>query len=260
MPVRLTFEKNGCGDALILLHGLFGSGRNLDSISRYFSGSYMVYSPDLRNHGKSPHHEIMDYFSMADDINVFIEENTIKTPILVGHSMGGKVAMVNALQYPQMISALIVLDIAPVKYTFEYNNILEALTNLDLGTITSRREADVLLGEHYNNARFRQFLLQNLIRKDGRYSWRMNLGSIRKNINHITGFPGSFVTPFNGPCLFLGGENSEYISSEHQVEIDQLFPLNTVRMVAGAGHWLHAEQTERVNKEIQAFLEVNHLD
>ncbi len=257
MPVRLNFEKTGSGKPMILLHGLFGSGRNLKALSRFFSGSHTVYTLDLRNHGKSSHHDIMDYFAMADDVHEFIKEHNIVSPILAGHSMGGKVAMVNALINPHVPSALVVLDIAPVTYTFEYQHILDSLVSLDTASIKSRREADEFLSEYYENPQFRQFLLQNLVRDKEGYAWRLNLASISANIHHITGFPEFIEHRFQGPSLFLGGGNSDYLKDDYRPVIDGLFPNNMVRRLENAGHWLHAEQTESVNAIIGEFLQTH---
>lgn len=255
MTLKLTYEQSGSGTALILLHGLFGSGRNLKSISRHLASGYSVYMPDLRNHGDSPHHEVMDYVTMADDIDRLITDDNMEQAILVGHSMGGKVAMVNALQNPDTVTALVVLDIAPASYSFEYTHIIDALLDLDLDSLSSRKDADRILGEHYQNPVFRQFLLQNLVRQDGRFTWRLNLEAVRRNLDSIRTFPEMHDRVYTGPALFLGGENSDYISTEHEAGIKRLFPNCDIRMVPDAGHWLHAEQGETVNREIADFLE-----
>jgi esterase len=255
MAVKLAFEQSGSGDAVILLHGLFGSRRNLNSIARHLSSDHAVCTPDLRNHGNSPHHDTMDYRSMAADIYALMDDCNLNRAVLIGHSMGGKIAMVNALLNPEMVTALVVLDIAPARYNFEHTHILDSLASLDPDTISSRQEADRLLGKEYANPMFRQFLLQNMVRRDGRYAWRLNLQAIRTNIDHITGFPDDFEGGYSGPTLFLGGEHSSYIKEQHRDEINRLFPDNEIRKIRDAGHWLHAEQGKAVNREISGFLE-----
>ncbi|MDX1519939.1 MAG: alpha/beta fold hydrolase [Gammaproteobacteria bacterium] len=254
MPVKLKYDHKGTGDALVLLHGLFGSGRNLDALARKFCSNRTVISPDLRNHGNSPHHDVMDYLTMADDIKELMVANSVKNPVLVGHSMGGKVAMVNALLYPEEVTAVVILDIAPAEYTFEHQPVLETLANLDLESIQSRRDADELLGEEYRNPMFRQFLLQNLVRINGHFQWRLNLDAISNNIHHITGFPELPGRSYDGPALFLGGDNSAYISNEHHADIHRLFPSARIKIIPDAGHWLHVDQTATVIAEIEFFL------
>lgn len=257
MSYQLNYSKSGTGENLILLHGLLGSGRNLDSLSRGLRHKHTVYSLDLRNHGQSFHDEVMDYLLMAEDVQHFCHEQNINAPVVIGHSMGGKVAMVNALLDPGKTAALIVLDIAPVNYKLELNHILDILVRLDLSQIDSRAEADKLLANEFKSSQFRQFIIQNMVRDNDGFRWRLNLQAISNNLGHITGFPDLSGKKYPGPCLFLGGENSDFIQADHTSVIRDYFPASEVRKIADAGHWLHAEKTDQVLEEIRGFLQKN---
>ena len=239
---------------LIFLHGLFGSGRNLQSIAKYFDDEYDIFLMDLRNHGSSFHNHRMDYERMSADLDDFITEMAIDSPILIGHSMGGKVAMTQALQIKNPITAVIVLDIAPINYGIDYIPLIDSLLAMELDKYQSRNEADEELAKTYSNVSFRQFLLQNLIRVDNRLQWRLNLPAIKENIDCIKSFPNFDDKTFQGPSLFLKGENSDYVQKQSEEKIMQFFPKAEIKTIANAGHWLHAEQPQLVINEIKDFL------
>lgn len=254
--MQLYYEQLGNEDktTLIFLHGLLGSGRNLRSLAKRFVADYRVILPDLRNHGKSPHDEGMNYVSMANDLSLLIQELNIKQATLIGHSMGGKVAMVSALQSIDLIDALVILDIAPVTYNSDLFQVIDNLLSIDLSMIRSRQDADHALAKIYPDTLFRHFLLQNLIQSAGQLQWRANLEILRDNMSDIDQFPDIGQYQFNKPTLFLGGKNSEYIQDKDQATIKHYFPMAEMQMLDDAGHWLHIDQPQIVYEKIQGFL------
>ncbi len=261
MSAILNHRITGEGAPLILLHGLFGAQENLGAIARQFHTQWQVHALDLRNHGSSFHTETMDYPSMAGDVLAYMDEQGIDKACLLGHSMGGKVAMQIALQAPERVEKLIVADIAPVSYKAGHDAILEGMKQVDLTGVRSRRDADKQLAEFVEAAGVRQFLLMNLERmpnekqsKDGPlYRWRLNLEAIDACYAKLAAAPEA-GTPYMGPVLFLKGADSAYIQEKHREEIDRLFPEAKVRIIEGAGHWLHAEKTDTFVALCQQFL------
>lgn len=251
--MQLHVKTQGTGNPIILLHGLFGSGDNLGMVARPLSEHFQVISPDLRNHGRSPHSPEMDYPSMAEDVAQLMAHLAIDKCPLLGHSMGGKVAMQLALSQPQRVSRLIVADIAPVAYPPHHADVLEGLKLLDNASFASRSEADRLLAPLVDDVGVRQFLLSNLKRRDDKsFGLRLNLNALISNQERISAaLEGE---PYNGPTLFLRGATSDYIQPSHQKVIDHLFPNNQLATIENAGHWLHAEQTAAFNQGVLAFL------
>ena len=251
--ITLAFERSGSGPPLIILHGLFGSSTNWKSIAQCLTKSYAVDRIDLRNHGASPWHDTMDYIAMADDVKQFIEQHQLENPIVLGHSMGGKVAMVLAVRYPTLVKALIVVDIAPVTTDTRHTSVVRALGNLNLLAVRSRRDAAAALSYDIPDASLRQFLLQNLIRRETGYAWRINLRALADNITLLADFP---VLPgcYSGPTLFVRGGDSNYVEIKHEPVIRQMFPASVIRTIARAGHWLHAEKPREFLHELERFL------
>ncbi len=194
--VELAFEEFGNPDnsPLIILHGFFASSRNWRQIAEKLSAKFHVYVLDMRNHGASPHHPVMDYPAMAADLLRFMESRGLKTANLLGHSMGGKVAMWFALNYPGTVDHLIVADIAPVSYKHSFNSTIQALKALPLAEISNRKQAEELLASAIPELSYRQFLLQNLLLKNGEYCWRIDLDIFYQMAPNIVAFPryGSF--------------------------------------------------------------------
>ncbi len=256
MPIQLHYQHfgNSKGDTLLFLHGLFGSGRNLYTLAKQFSDDYQIFLLDLRNHGQSPHHEEMDYPGMNEDIISFIKQKEIDQPILIGHSMGGKISMVNALNDPETVRAIVVLDIAPVDYEINYIQLIDILLSLKLEQFRSRTDADHELKKTYDNQIFRHFLLQNLIRIEDQFQWRLNLQTIRNEIELIKSFPSLAGKTFERPSFFLSGEDSDYVLPEHEKIIMNFFPAATMASIPEAGHWLQADQPQKVANGIREFL------
>lgn len=255
--MQLAFEEFGAVDnpSLVVLHGFFASARNWRQIARMLAGRYHVLVPDLRNHGASPHDAVMDYPAMAADIVDFILQRQLQQVHLLGHSMGGKVAMWLALNEPERAQSLIVVDIAPARYRHSFDNLITALRGLSLQDIGNRREAEQLLENAIPDRSFRQFLLQNLVLKDGHYHWRIDLEIFQRAAPAIIGFPDvQKVQPFDKKTLFLAGGTSHYLRSEDQPVIDRLFPAAEVVRLPDTGHWLHAEQPALFVAAVEKFL------
>lgn len=257
MTVSLNYTKHGeSGEPLIILHGLFGSARNWQGIAKQLADRYTVYALDLRNHGSSPHADAMDYGSMSDDVLAFMALNGLDKAIVLGHSMGGKVAMQFALSSPEKVSKLIIVDIAPVRYKHNFDDVLAGLYHVPLDSISSRKEADKYLAEKLDVPSLRQFLLQNLIANtSGGYQWRVNLASIEKGMSDIMGFPSSDTKqPYSGETLFISGGKSTYLASRYQSVAEEMFPQAEFQVIAKSGHWPHIEVPVEFMTRLNGFL------
>jgi len=253
--MQLNYKKIGEGQALIILHGLFGSLDNWMTLAKKWSENYQVWIVDQRNHGQSPHSDAFDYSLMAEDLKNFLEEHKINQPIILGHSMGGKTAMEFAVNYPNSLKKLIVVDIAPVSYQVHHYGIIEALESVDLNKVQSRKDAEEQLKSKIKEFGIRQFLLKNLFRKSKEeYDWRFNLPIIKKQIVPISEWSISDKT-YEGDTLFISGENSDYILPEYGAEIAAKFPNYELEEIANAGHWVHAEAPEEFSRAVEGFLE-----
>jgi len=238
---------------VVLIHGLFGSYENLGVIERSLSEQYQVINVDVRNHGRSEHRDEMSYPAMADDLAQTLDELNISQAAVLGHSMGGKMAMAFALKYPERVSKLILADIAPVTYPPRHNSIFAGLTAVDLTTLQSRTDADKQLSAHINEAGVRQFLLKSLVKEDDGFFWRFNLAALQQNYAKLIGDPMKDGR-YDGPTLFIKGGDSDYILPEHKESVTQLFPLAQVKIIQGTGHWLHAEKPAVFTKLVKDFL------
>lgn len=252
-PLKLHAHVSGTGQAVVFLHGLFGSWQNLGSVIRAAAEHYQVHALDLRNHGKSAHHPNHDYPALAADVAVYIEERIGQPCYVVGHSMGGKTAMLLALEYPEWVSKLAVMDIAPRAYPSHHDEILRGMRTMQGQLYANRGEADSALSQWVPELAIRHFLLKNLILKEGVASWRANLAVIISEYPHIAGWP-STESSYSGPVLFLRGELSGYIVATDKEETLRLFPEAQVKTIAATGHWLHAEKPVVFNKLLLDFL------
>jgi len=262
MSVELNHRITGEGKPLILLHGLFGSLENLGGIARRLQDEWQIHALDERNHGSSPHTDTMDYPSMAEDVLAYMDAQGLDKASLLGHSMGGKVAMQVALMAPERVDKVIVADIAPVSYKPRHDAILEGLRSLDLTAVRSRQDADKLLAEFVETPGVRQFLLKNLERVPSEeqttdvpmFRWRLNLPVIDDCYENLAKAPEG-DGPFNGPVLFLKGAESAYIQEKHRDQIMRLFPSAELRIIQDTGHWLHAEKADTFAALCRRFLE-----
>jgi esterase len=257
MSMKLTGFEAGEGKHLVVLHGLFGSARNWNTVARRLGAQHRVHALDMRNHGGSPWSDEMSYADMADDIRAYIEDNGLGQAAVLGHSMGGKAAMTLALLHPELVEKLIVADIAPVAYRHTMISYVEAMRAVDLSKVTRRGEVDAQLAAAIPEAPIRSFLLQNLVAENGSFSWRINLAVLGDRMDEITGFPTDDFAgrTFDKPTLFVAGERSDYVRESHHGEIHRLFPQARIEVIPGAGHWLHAEQPDRFVDNVLGFLD-----
>ncbi len=255
MAQKLHYRTFGEGPPLYILHGLFGSGRNWTGIARQLSGAFEVSLVDLRNHGDSDHAGSMNYMDMAEDVARLIGKRHQSSVHLLGHSMGGKTAMALALASPALLDRLIIADIAPVQYPSEHGNIIKAMKSLPVNGFSDRQQADALLAGSMPDQVLRQFLLQNLVSRNNGYAWRINLDAIEKNLPGLCDFPAQLHgRSFAGPSRFLAGGNSDYIQAKHRPIISAFFPAAEIRVIDGAGHWLHADRPDDTLQQIGDFL------
>jgi pimeloyl-ACP methyl ester carboxylesterase len=254
--IELNHKTFGEGNPVVILHGLFGTLDNWQTVGRQIAEQYMVYLLDQRNHGRSPHTEEITYPLMAEDLHHFLESQWMFKAHIIGHSMGGKTAMQFALQYPGMVDKLIVVDIAPKAYQGGHQAIFEALFALDPATVSDRKEAEAILSQHISERGVRQFLLKNLSRQKGNngYQWKMNLPTIHQHYADILKAPEA-STPFTGETLFIRGGQSDYIQDEDRAAILKWFPNARIETVEQAGHWVHAEAPEALLRLVLEFLE-----
>lgn len=249
----LHYQLSGSGPAVVLIHGLFGSFENLGSIARALNDGFQVINIDVRNHGRSEHRHDINYALLAEDLADTLTELAITPYAIIGHSMGGKIAMEYALRHPENLSRLVIADIAPVAYHSRHNAIFAGLNSVDLENINSRTEADQQLAQHITEPGVRQFLLKSLEKTADGFRWRFNLAGLQENYQAlISALPGS--GQFNGPTLFIKGAESDYILPEHRPVILQYFPSAQAKVIQGTGHWLHAEKPAAFNKLVRDFL------
>lgn len=259
--IELHSHQMGEGPPMLLLHGLFGSWENLGAIARHLATDYRLYCLDLRNHGRSPHTDAMNYELMSEDVYHFMQHKGIAKAHVLGHSMGGKTAMQLALNHPEAIDKLIVADIAPVKYPPHHEKIIAGLSSINLSSLNARSEADALLADYVTELPVRQFLLKNLVKSGAAsFVWRMNLQSIIANYLSISAgqkvLAGSDLanSGYPGEVLFIKGGNSDYITSAHAAVVSALFPRAVMRVIPATGHWLHAEKPELFVNIARRFL------
>ncbi len=251
--MNLFYREVGEGKPIVILHGLFGSSDNWLSIAKVLSATHKVYSLDQRNHGQSPHDSEFSYDAMANDLKEFLIQHQIEKPIVIGHSMGGKVAMEFAVENQEMLEKLIIVDISPKSYPVHHDVILEGLESLPVATLKSRGEADKLLSKYVSEIGTRQFLLKNLARTSEGFAWKINLSVISNNIG-IVGQGLEENTSFDKPTLFINGRNSGYIKENDAPLIYKHFPKAKLQTIDNAGHWVHAEQPEEFLRVVEEFI------
>ena len=259
----MHYRKSGKGPFVIILHGLYGMSDNWIGIARQLSEKYTVIVPDIRNHGRSFHHPEHSYQAMVQDLENLIAELGIAQFILMGHSMGGKVAMQYALRHPEKLNGLIIVDIAPVNYSTEvshfayHKHVLKSLMEVDPTRLVSRNEAFDLLSPMLPDEKLLNFLLKNLgADAEGKLYWLLNIPVLLQSLPDMAGgFENSSnpesVSGF--PVFFLKGEKSDYIISAYHQQIMQFFPAAEIIPVPNAGHWLHQENPEAVSDIFKTF-------
>lgn len=251
-PLPLFYREygypNSSSPPLVLIHGLFGCGTNWHSLAtrqlQIMAENRRILVPDLRNHGQSSHHGTMTYEAMAADLAALLDQLGIAQVDLVGHSLGGKAAMVLALQWPQRVRTLVVEDIAPVTYSVRFQGVFAAMHDLDLGDLTSRKDAERRLAGGIPNPSMRGLILQNLRKTETGWNWRINLAAISGAMDNLRRFPDCGDHYFDGPTYFVHGEHSDYVSRGQLPQILALFPQAQIKAIPNAGHWIHADQLE----------------
>ena len=251
-PVSLNavpYGEDGAAPPLLIVHGLYGSARNWGVIAKRLSDTRRTVAVDMRNHGESPRADRQDYADMAGDLGAVIDGRWD----VLGHSMGGKAAMVLALGNPDKVRRLVVADIAPVAYGHSQQKYIDAMRSVDLSTVSTRGDADRQLRETVPDDGIRAFLLQSLDVRERR--WRLNLDVLTAEMSRIVGFPDGISGSFDGPALFLSGGESDYVLPEHRDRIRELFPRARFAKIPGAGHWLHAEKPREFEAAVRVFLD-----
>jgi esterase len=250
--MKLYHRIIGEGKPLVILHGLFGFSDNWLTHAKKLASYYQVILVDLRNHGHSPWSDEFSYALMAQDVKDLFDELQLNKVILLGHSMGGKVAMHFAQKHETFIEKLIVVDIGVKAYPMHHQHILQGMHAIDLNRVKVRSEAEIILEKHIDSNGVRQFLLKNLYWKEkGQLAWRMNLSVLEREMGEIlSALPNKIVL---SPTLFIRGELSNYILDEDITEIEELFPDSQIVSIANAGHWVHAEAPDEFIDALLSF-------
>jgi len=253
-PVRLHYEERGSGAPVVILHGLFGSLSNWRSVARYLSESYRVLSVDLRNHGRSPHARPHSYAAMVCDVVRFFDEHELSSPVVVGHSMGGRVAMHLALTHPGRVAGLCVLDVLPTGGPkSEIGNVLELMKSFDPAECSSRREAGTRLSEQIADEALASSILMNVGRaRDGKLFWRLGVEEIAADFDGLSEPAPQSV--YGGACLFVRGGASSYFPAERESEVRARFSSARVECLEGAGHLLHIDRPDALRGLLAEFL------
>jgi len=252
--MELFNREFGQGPPLLIVHGLFGSSDNWYSIAKKFSQDFTVHTIDLRNHGNSPHHDEFNYKIMTRDLDHYLKRKGIIKASIIGHSMGGKLAMNFTLKNPKRIQNLVVVDIAPRPYPVHHDLIIDSLLELNLQKYKKRDEVDEALSDMIPSIRIRQFLLKNLKREEnGGFTWKINLKAINDNIENIVSEITSKKS-FNGKTLFIAGDKSDYIRPVDEEQILNLFPKAEVIYLPKVGHWVHAEAPDLLYNTIIDYI------
>ncbi len=255
--MKLFFRTFGEGPAIIILHGLFGISDNWVTFGKKLADrGFTVFIPDQRNHGQSPHSSVFNYFALTDDLNDFIEENEIDDPILLGHSMGGKVSIRYSLENPEMIKKAIIVDMSLRAYASRtgHAKIIDGMRRINFDMVSSRKEVDMLLMERIPDFRIRQFIMKNLYWKEkNRLDWRINFEAVCENLEEL--FDGvDTIDRFNKPALFIKGGLSDYIIPEDFPVIEYNFPKSKIITIENTSHWVHAEAPEEFARLVFEFI------
>ena len=256
--MKLFFRESGSGPPIIILHGLFGMSDNWMTMAKRFSeNGFHALAPDLRNHGQSPHSDDWNFKTMSEDVFELMSDKRLNRPVLIGHSMGGKVAMEMAAADAEKFSGIVVSDIAPRKYPVVHGSIVSALNSLKIETLSSRKEVEEILSKKINDAATLQFLLKSVYWKEtpaGKVlSWRFNLEVISKKIE-ASGEKIDFSKTINMPALMVRGEFSDYVSDEDIAAFKKVFSLAQAVTIKNSGHWIHADRPEEFFETVIAFL------
>jgi pimeloyl-ACP methyl ester carboxylesterase len=254
--MKLFYRHYGEGQPVIILHGIFGISDNWVTIGRRLAEKFEVFILDQRNHGQSPHSDTFNYFSMVEDLYEFIEDHQLTNPILIGHSMGGKVAMNFALEHPHRVNKLIVVDMSVRAYPArqQHMDVLNAMMAIDFDEITTRDEVETIITGIVKSPKISQFVLKNMYRiGKSRLAWRLNVESIYNNLENV--FEG-IDTPYTSDhqALFVRGGKSDYVLDEDVEMIKKKFPKARFVTIENAGHWVHADAPDELCAMFSEFL------
>jgi pimeloyl-ACP methyl ester carboxylesterase len=267
--VEIFFQKIGSGTPIVILHGLYGSSDNWISVARQLALNHTVYLIDQRNHGRSPHSTEHSYSLMSDDLYAFFTQQNIENAIILGHSMGGKTAMLFSARYPEKIKGLIIVDIAPASYASlnEYSplaithlNIVNTMLSLDFSLYSTRTEIDEALAKTLPGRDIRQFIMKNVLRNpDHSFRWKLNISALSKTLPEIMDSIHLEKVllnnpPMQFPALFIRGGRSNYLLPAHYKEIKTYFSNVQIETIPNAGHWVHAEQPLLFMKIVSDFI------
>jgi len=257
MSVTINYKVYGEGEPVIILHGLFGTLDNWQTFAKRLAEHYMVYVIDQRDHGKSSHTDEFNYQLLADDLATFMESQWIHEARLIGHSMGGKTVMQFAEDHTDMVEQMVVVDIAPVAYEPGHNTIFEALLAVNIDKVESRGEVEAVLGQYIADQGVRLFLMKNLKRKkEGGFEWKMNLPLLHREYpNIISNVAGDAEVDVD--CLFVGGGKSKYIDKNASDTIAKKYSNSKLVMIPEAGHWIHAEQPDKLYQLVTEYFDGN---
>ncbi|WP_244929309.1 alpha/beta fold hydrolase [Nocardioides sp. W7] len=257
MPALHTTTLGESGPLVAFCHGLFGQGKNWTTIAKALATDHRVLLVDMPNHGRSAWHDRFDYVDVADEVAALFSADD---PVaLVGHSMGGKAAMVLALRHPELVERLCVVDISPVDYhgLSEFGGFIAAMRGMDLDALERRSDADEAMAEAVPNRTVRSFLLQNLRREGDGWTWLPNLAVLDRDLALLGGWPEDELAgaaPYPGKVLWVAGQTSGYVKDEYAAAMDRWFPQNRRVTVKNAGHWVHSEQSEVFLEVLRRFL------
>jgi esterase len=247
-------QYSRAGHPVVILHGVYGNQANWLPHARLLAERFAVYGVDARNHGQSPWAQSQRLEDMMNDVAQTLEALALQQVYLIGHSMGGKTAMLLALRRPDLVGKLVGVDIAPVDYHKSDDGIVQHLLDLPLAELQSRTQADEWLAQWVPEKGVRDFLLTNVVRDaEGWLAWRINLPVIQRDFGEVAGWP-QHSEKFEGPTLFIRGRNSNYLLPKYEAETLAQFPHARIATVPNAGHWVHSEQPEQVQRLLQEFL------
>jgi len=254
--MKLAFREYGQGIPLIIMHGLFGQSDNWNTLAKQFSEKgFRVFTLDLRNHGLSPHSADWNYSLMANDVKEFMDDHHLTEPILLGHSMGGKVVMFFNKQFPNLASKIIICDIAAREYPPHHTEVLNALHAVDFSIVKTRKEAEAEMNKHISDFGTKQFLLKNIYWKDtanNQMDWRFNLKVIRQEYDAIREEVPFYESAL--PCLVVKGSKSGYINTADEEDFKRRYAHLIIETIHGAGHWVHAEKPKEFFEAVVRFL------
>ncbi|MBN3036561.1 MAG: alpha/beta fold hydrolase [Bacteroidales bacterium] len=254
--MKLNYHRFGSGPPLIILHGLFGISDNWVTLGRRLAEQFSVYIPDQRNHGRSPHSDTMNYFVLKEDLHEFITGHKLSNPVLIGHSMGGKVVMNYVLEHGNDVASMIVLDISPRRYPGRqiHMEIIDAIRSVNFDLVHSRQEVEQIIAGRLRSERIIRFILKNLYRiNTKRLAWRLNIDAISDHLEEMfSGIQSPEI--FEGPALFIRGGKSDYITDIDFTLIRKNFPATEFKTIQDASHWIHADAPEELCAMLSNFL------